>query len=144
MKKITYEEFLIRQEKSKNSKSKYKNKKVWIDGYVFHSGLEGKRYNQLKLLEKNGVISFLELQPKYLVSDKFYVLINGERECIRKHTYSADFRYMENGLLVIEDAKGNETDVYKNNRKFFLANCEYDVFREFKSARKIIDYVKEK
>lgn len=142
MKKITYEEFLNRQKKNKKSKSKYKNKKMWFDGYVFHSIGEGNRYKKLKFLENSGQIQSLELQPKFLVSDTFYVLKNGVKECLKKHTYSADFKYIEDGKLVIEDYKGMETDVYKNNRKYFLANCEYDIFREYKSARKIINYTK--
>lgn len=143
MKKITYAEFLTRQEKNKNSKSKYKNKKVWIDGYVFDSIIEGKRYNQLKLLEKNGVIQSLELQPTFLLHDTLRVLKNGKKETYRKSVYKADFAYTENGLYIVNDTKGMETETYKLKRKEFLLKDYCDVFMEIKH-NKIIDYIKEK
>jgi hypothetical protein len=121
-------------------KNKYKNIKKEYDGMKFDSLLELKRYKELKLSINRGAITDLELQPKFVILDTFYVLKNGKKECMRKHTYSADFQYMENGLLVVEDFKGMETDVYRNNRKFFLMNCEYDIFRESKKGNKIIDY----
>ena len=116
------------------------NKKVSYNGIKFDSKLELRRYKQLLLLEKSGSISFLELQPKFVLQDKFYVIKNGKKQCIKKLTYSADFRYMENGRLVIEDTKGHETDKYKIKRKLFLNLCEYDIFREYKSSKNIIDY----
>ena len=118
------------------------NTKVTIDNIKFQSKLEARRYKQLKLLENNDLISFLELQPKFVLQDKFYMLKNNKKECIRKLTYSADFQYMENGKLVIEDTKGHETNEYKIKRKLFLMMGDFDIFREYKSSKKIIDYTK--
>ena len=56
--------------KQNNTKSKYSNRKVNIDGITFDSKKEANRYRELKLLEKVGEISNLVLQP-------VYVLLNG-------------------------------------------------------------------
>ena len=41
-----------------------------IDGITFDSMAEMNRYLELKMLEKSGVISSLELQPKFLLIPK--------------------------------------------------------------------------
>ena len=51
--------------------NKYRNKKVQVDMYVFASIRESQRYKELKLLEKVGEISNLELQPRFLLQDSF-------------------------------------------------------------------------
>ena len=50
---------------------KYKNKKTTIDGLIFASKLEAKRYTELKLLEKQGIITNLKLQPSYDIIPSF-------------------------------------------------------------------------
>lgn len=79
---------------SKNP-SKYKNKKVEIDGHLFDSTSEGERYLDLKILEQAGKITDLILQPpfKYYEDDKFIF------------TYKADFGYTQDGDRIIEDVK---------------------------------------
>ena len=47
---------------SANTKSKYHSRKQTIDGHVFASKKEAQRYSELKMLEKAGEISNLELQ----------------------------------------------------------------------------------
>ena len=44
--------------------SKYKAKRVTIDGLNFDSKLEGSYYNYLKLLKRSGLISEIETQFK--------------------------------------------------------------------------------
>jgi hypothetical protein len=95
--------------------SKYKNKKVTIDGIEFDSIKEGNRYAELKLLEKVGIIKDLELQPKFELIPKYKI---GGRS-VRKMEYVADFKYIENGKVVIEDVKGMKTEVYKIKKKLF-------------------------
>lgn len=70
-----------------------------VDGIVFASGREAKRYAELKLLERAGEISRLELQPA------FPVLIKGQTFC----TYTADFSYFERGYWIVEDVKSSGT-----------------------------------
>ena len=95
--------------------NKYHNKKVQIDMNVFDSIAESRRYKELKLLERAGEISELELQPRFLLQEGFKK--NGKT--FRKIEYIADFKYIENGKIVIEDVKGKETEVFKLKRKLF-------------------------
>lgn len=95
--------------------SKYNNKKTQVDMYVFDSILEAKRYKQLALLEKTGRIKGLKLQPRFLLQEGFKK--NGKT--YRKIEYIADFKYEENGQIVVEDVKGKETEVFKLKRKMF-------------------------
>ena len=71
--------------------NKYRNKKVQVDMYVFDSIRESQRYKELKLLERAGEISNLELQPKFLLQDSFKK--NGIT--YRKIQFIADFSYCQ-------------------------------------------------
>lgn len=95
--------------------NKYNNKKTQIDMYVFDSVAESKRYKELAILEKAGKIKGLKLQPKFLLQEGFRK--NGKT--YRKIEYIADFMYIENGKVIIEDVKGMETEVFKLKRKIF-------------------------
>lgn len=97
-------------------------KKTVVDGITFDSGREARRYSELKLLERANEIVDLELQPEFpLGTDNDPVKIrsagypNG-----RRCKYKADFRYYDNvsGLVVIEDAKGHDTDAARLRRAF--------------------------
>lgn len=112
---------------------KYNNRKIVVDGIKFDSKKEAKRYQELKVLERAGIIENLQRQVKYVLipaqyepSDEVYVkgkergkqkkgrLI--EREC----AYYADFVYTENGKTVVEDTKGVKTPEYIIKRKLML------------------------
>lgn len=95
--------------------SKYKNKKTQVDMYVFDSAKEAQRYRELKLLERAGEISDLELQPRFLLQESFKK--NGKT--YRKIDYVADFKYTESGKTIVEDVKGLQTDVFKIKHKLF-------------------------
>lgn len=97
--------------------NKYKNKKVVVDGIEFDSKKETKRYGELKLLEKAGLIKDLELQKTFELQPSFKK--NGKT--YRKITYIADFYYYDNHLerYVVEDTKGFKTDIYKIKKKMF-------------------------
>lgn len=91
--------------------NKYSAVKTEIDGVVFASKKEARRYQELKLLQKAKKIHMLELQPK------FPIVINKVKVC----TYIADFEYMENGFRIIEDVKGMKTPVYRLKKKLVQA-----------------------
>ena len=95
--------------------SKYKNKKIQVDMYVFDSIAESRRYKELKLLERAGEITDLKLQPKFLLQESFKK--NGKT--FRKIEYIADFQYIENNKIIVEDVKGMQTDVFKIKHKLF-------------------------
>lgn len=73
---------------------------------------EAKRANDLLLMQKLGLISNLEFQPRYELIPK--------QEGERAVTYRADARYVENGKLVVEDSKGFKTQQYIIRRKLML------------------------
>lgn len=90
---------------------KFKAKPTVINGIRFASRREANRYSELRLLERCGAISHLELQPR------FPLIVNGQVVC----TYVGDFRYLENGKSITEDVKGFRTSEYKLKRKLLLA-----------------------
>lgn len=93
--------------------SKYGNRKITgPDGQKYDSVKEYHRYGCLRLLERAGEISDLKRQVKFELIPKQV----GERAC----NYIADFTYMENGKLVVEDVKGVKTDAYKIKKKLML------------------------
>ena len=103
--------------KKKKKKSKYSAVKTEINGIKFDSKKEARRYKELKILEKADEIKSLELQPRFLLQEKFKY--NGKT--IRKIEYIADFRYIdEKGNTIVEDVKGMKTEVYKIKKKIFL------------------------
>jgi len=83
------------------------------DGIVFASKAEMERYAELKMLEKAGKISELELQPKFLLIPK---IKKGDRATY----YIADFAYTKEGERIVEDVKGFKTAVYKLKIKLLL------------------------
>lgn len=96
---------------------KYGNRKTEVDGIRFDSKKEAVRYWELKMLERAGKISDLERQVKYVLIPAQY--LDGklkERQCV----YVADFRYLENGQVVVEDTKGVRTKDYIIKRKLLL------------------------
>ena len=112
---------------------KYGNTKITVDGIQFDSKREAARYQELKLLERAGVISFLQRQTKFQLIPNQYAPSNetytkGPRKGQRKPgkllehecSYIADFCYIKNGETVVEDAKGYRTEVYRIKKKLML------------------------
>ena len=95
---------------------KYGNSKVTIDGRTFDSKLEAKRYGELALMERAGLIFGLQCQVSFELIPTFKK--NGKTW--RKMEYIADFTYRSAlGEFVIEDTKGVRTEAYKLKRKLF-------------------------
>ena len=94
--------------------SKYRAKKTEVDGIIFDSKKEAKRYEELKALEYDGKISDLQLQVKFVLiptqrePDRIGAragIIRGrviEKEC----AYVADFTYNAADGFHVEDVKG--------------------------------------
>lgn len=112
---------------------KYGNTKITVDGIQFDSKREAARYQELKLLERAGVISFLQRQTKFQLIPEQHapsnaVYTKGPRKGQRKPgkllehecSYIADFCYIQNGETVVEDAKGYRTEVYRIKKKLML------------------------
>ena len=103
----------------KSQRSKYGNIKCKIDGYTFDSQKEGRRYAELKILLRQGLISNLELQKEFELQPAFR---DNNGKWVRAIRYKADFCYTDNetGKTVIEDVKSEATRknaVYKIKKK---------------------------
>lgn len=90
-------------------KGKYGAVKTEIDGIIFDSKHEAKRYQELRLLERAGEINNLCLQVPYILIDK--------SKYGRSIKYVADFVYNDRNGLVVEDAKGMKTPVYRLKKR---------------------------
>jgi hypothetical protein len=121
--------------------SKYRSKKVTVDGVTYHSKKEYKRWCELCLLQRAGRITDLERQVKFeLIPAQKRTVETGERYkrdnlargiragdpktkevCLEQSVvYIADFVYRENGRQVVEDTKGVRTADYIIKRKLML------------------------
>lgn len=113
------------------SRNKYHNHKIIIDGVTFQSRKEARRWEELKIMEKAGMIHGLERQKKFVLIPaqrepdtvgKRGGRIKGkviEREC----AYIADFcYYTQDGEYVVEDVKSEatKTEQYKIKKKLLL------------------------
>jgi len=97
--------------------NKYGAKKTRCGKKHLHdSKKEAMRCDELNLLLKGGAISRLKQQVKFVLQPSFWC----GHEKIRPICYFADFTYMEEGVLIIEDVKGKLTDVYKLKKKMML------------------------
>lgn len=95
-------------------------KRVTVDGIKFDSKREAKRYLELKLLERAGEVTGLELQVPIALEGRDGAILTPTGRQMR---YKADFRYYDHrlGAWVIEDAKGWPTDVYKMKKAILAA-----------------------
>lgn len=83
--------------------SKYRAVATVVDGLRFDSKKEARRWQELQLLERSGGISLLRRQVA------IPLVVCG----VKVATYRADFTYSLGGQLVVEDAKGYQTDIFK-------------------------------
>lgn len=116
------------------SRNKYGSKKVEVDGIVFDSKKESRRYQELSLLEKSGEIQNLQRQVEYVLIPNQYIptdvmVTKGKNAgqyktklVERKCSYIADFVYldMKTGNTVVEDTKGFRTKDYIIKRKLMM------------------------
>lgn len=137
--RISREEYLAQNARLARKKpSKYKAKRTTVDGIVFDSGAEAKRYGELLLLARAGSIEKLQLQPRFgLIA----TTAGGGGEQVAE--YVADFRYLERQVRggygdgvrvdVVEDVKGAVTRMYALKRKMFRLQYPHIDFREIKA-----------
>jgi hypothetical protein len=100
--------------------SKYGAEKITVDGYKFDSKIEAKYYEHLKDLKAKDKIMNFELQPRFVLQDKF--IKDGKK--YRVIEYVADFTvYNLDKSMEIIDIKGMATAEAKLKRKMF--NYQY-------------------
>lgn len=88
-----------------------------VNGIEFDSQAEADRYMELLVLQKAGKISELQIQPQWELIPPQKV---PGRQSFRKHVYTADFSYIRDGQLIVEDVKSKRTREerdYRINRK---------------------------
>ena len=99
-----------------NKGNKYGNKKVEYDGLKFDSKKEKDRYIFLKSQEMLGNIQDLQLQVKYELIPAIkeeYVEHLKTKDRVKTRTvqlaitYTCDFQYYKNGVIVTEDVKAS-------------------------------------
>jgi hypothetical protein len=100
--------------------TKYHAKPTVVEGIRFASQKEARRYTELRLLEAAGAITDLRLQVRYPLHT-----VTPSGELAKVCEYRADFRYVENGAMVVEDCKGVVTQTYATKRKWML--LEYGI-----------------
>ena len=87
--------------------NKYHAQKAKVDGYTFDSRKEAERYLVLKCLLKTGKIRDLEVHKTFHLipkqTDEHGKVL--ERKC----DYIADFVYVKDGQIVVEDVKSPVT-----------------------------------
>ena len=112
-------------------RNKYQSIKTTVNGITFDSRKEARRYQELLLLQRAGVIRDLKMQVKYVLIPAQYEvyerygkngqrLKDGEKLIEKECAYFADFVYEENGNTVVEDTKGVKTKDYIIKRKLML------------------------
>jgi hypothetical protein len=121
----------IFNQKKEAKPSKYKNVKVTRilpNGEIvtFDSKKEARRFDSLLIMQKQGHIEKLTLQPEY----EIIPTCKHNGQTLRKIKYIADFRYEQNGNIIVEDVKGFHTDVYQLKKRLFLIQNPNLDFRE--------------
>lgn len=94
---------------SLSKRNKFNNVKTEIDGITFDSKAEAARYYELKLLQRAGMIADLRLQVPFVLAPAVK-LDERTKPALR---YYADFVYFRDGKQIVEDVKGQRTQVYK-------------------------------
>jgi len=102
------------------TRSKYGAVPTRLDGLRFASKREADRYAELRVMEIAGHITNLQLQPAYDLH-----ALGG----VKVARYVADFAYRDERTqrLVIEDAKGMKTPVFRLKAKWLQAEHGIEV-----------------
>lgn len=105
---LTSKEYRDKYVNPVQSKTKYGNRIVIVDGEKIHSKGEAKRWKELKQLESIGEITGLVRQIKF--------------QLVKGVCYKCDFLYynIQKREWIVEDFKGYKTTEYKMKKKLML------------------------
>lgn len=108
---------------------KFNNRRTVVDGITFDSKGEASRYVVLKRRADAGEITNLETQASYRLE------VNGQKIAI----YRADFRYLVEGVEVVEDFKSpaTVTPTFKLKAKLMKAIHGIDILITMKADHPI-------
>lgn len=107
-------------------RNKYNARKITVDGMVFDSKGEYRRWLELSNMQRAGLIQNLQRQVKFVLQEAF-VGENGKK--VRQISYSADYTYTEDGILIIEDFKSEatrKTDGFRLRWRLLLSKFNND------------------
>lgn len=100
--------------------NKYHAIKTECDGIVFDSKLEQRKWEELKRLERIGVIRDLDRQVRFILQDGY---VNNQGKKIRPISYIADFVYYDvkkkKKFVMDTKSKATRTQVYLLKKKIF-------------------------
>ena len=137
---------------------KIKHIKTTVDDITFDSKMESEYYLYLKALKKKGIVTNIELQPEYILQEK-YVRFEGkviygsdkEFESIKKKNklttvraikYIADFKATyKDGHVEIVDTKGKSTVEFEIKKKLFMAKFPEIDFKVLIKDKKLDEWV---
>ena len=121
-----YAKQVLPDKQAQQAAAKYHNERAERTGVRFDSQKEARRYDELMVMLRAGIISDLRLQPQFTLQES-YITETGER--IRAVRYTADFSYKFGGKLVVEDVKSTPTRTkeYLRNRKFMRSKFGIDI-----------------
>jgi hypothetical protein len=124
--------------RKKKAASKFGAIKTEIDGITFDSKLESRFYSRLKEQKDNGTIKHFEIQPRYILQEK-YIVVDGavvtgsnplfdkikrksKAKTILPIEYAGDFLITHNdGSQVVIDVKGGIlTAEFRIKRKMYM------------------------
>lgn len=108
--------------RSRVKRNKYGNKKIEFQGLKFDSKKELQRYLELKDFESRGLISELRLQVSFELAPG--VKFSNEPQKKPALRYFADFTYIMDDALIVEDVKSKitrEDKVYRIKKHLMLA-----------------------
>jgi len=93
--------------------SKYGAIKTEVNGIMFDSKAEARRYGQLIMLERAGIIAGLTRQMTFVLAPS--VKFEGAKKAKPALRYVADFIYSDSntGKIVVEDVKGVITPLFR-------------------------------
>jgi hypothetical protein len=96
--------------------TKYRAKRVVVDGIAFDSKREAARWSELKLMERAGLITALTRQESYVLAQS--VKLDGDKRARPPIRYLADFKYIDRDAKewVVEDVKGHDTPMSRLKR----------------------------
>lgn len=103
----------------KRGRSKYRNEPTEVDGIKFDSKAEARRWLDLRVMQRAGLIRDLQRQVRYELVPEVERPGGGKERPIH---YIADFVYVEakTGKTIVEDVKGASPDVWVIKRKLML------------------------
>lgn len=96
-------------------RNKFNAVKLEKDGITFDSQKEYGRYIELTAMMQRGEIQDLKCQVKFELAPK--VKIAGEKRAKPALRYFADFTYLSNGKLIVEDVKSVATRKLQSYRQ---------------------------